>query len=236
MAGDHGSFYGSLEYGNRVYSEYPYDTFIGNTTITLQTSARITRGRRHAASMSVAFSVPMARLSYIAYFDPSLTTVTFGTSARLGESEPLSGQMQIAMNIFNGVFNVTHTMRGAFIVNTYYPLARFVMTRGYRINTTVNFGFVSNFTRSGSRNYAASMRVDFDWSATGFLRVWRPVAGNIGVVLTISSDEWIGPAWESPPDAMLPWIPEYPSNGPWIPIDPQQGPWIPITNARYFNG
>ena len=226
-----------------------------NTPITFTMNARISSGVLMTGGFTVGIGITPPRLTYTAYFDQSTILVNFGVQGRLTESEPLSGAMSFNIIIPNAPMRIAHVLRAAFEVNTYFPLARPVLTRGYRADTAVLFDISGVFTRSGSRLYTAAFDVSIDIPAIP-LYVHRPFGGVFEVLLVVYGNEWIGPAWDSPEDVLPDWDPEYPPDAPWIPKFPLDAPWaastepvepwiprddkssnwIPITNTRYFDG
>jgi hypothetical protein len=224
-------------YSDNVYSATPvdYKDLVATAIIVLNTSALLTRSLKFGGSFNTVVNVPLARLAYTANFDPSHTTVTFGTSARLVESAPLSANVLIEMNIPNAPIRAERGIYAAFTVDTYFPFARMVATYGYRAVTTVDFALDGMFTRSGNRDFTANIAVTFD-IAVGPLYGSVFLTGDFAVQFGIDSNEWIGPAWETPPDVMPPWVPVYPPSGPWVPSAGVSASWSPTDQTRYFDG
>jgi len=230
-----GSKYGLEIYSEGLYSEVSTTPvpFEGIISVIFATAAKATRSKNYLGSFPVNIAFPLSRLSYSASFDPSHMAVVFGTSARLTESEPLRGAFNVELNIPNAPFNRTSTLRASFTVDTYYPMARFVMTRGYIAETTVDFNIAGMFTRSGNREYAGVINVIFD-IAVGPLYADVPLSAYTEIKFTINGDDWYGDvAWPPVEIPEVPWTPEAPATGPWTPLISAGGPWIPIgANAR----
>ena len=201
--------------------------FRANTAVTFSTSAKITSGIRMAGSATIDFAFPLSRLSYIGYFDTSSTAVTFGTSARLSEIEPLAGTLNVELNISNAPLGRTSTLYAAFTVDTYYPMARFVMNRGYHTETTVDFGFDSYLTRSSTRLFTADAQIVFD-TFTGPFYTVVPMAGRTKITFDIDGSGWYGGDFWAPDEAPdTPWTPEAPPSGSWTPISAAGFNWVP---------